>query len=105
MPTEDLVVPRSVTDFCVLHNVCLCQHVSIATKPYMCPKQTWTCREKYHRFYLPRILFSSEGKVRMSSHLYKPKHETMNQRNLSPGEDVVSGTRQSVVRLINFCLD
>ncbi|KAE9236707.1 hypothetical protein PF005_g955 [Phytophthora fragariae] len=50
-----------VTDFCVLHNVCLCQHVFETSEPYMCPMQTWTCWEKYHRYYLPRKLFSNKG--------------------------------------------
>lgn len=62
-----------VTDVCVLHNVCLCQNVHASTKPYTCPQPTWTCWEKYHRFYLPSKLFSRTGKVRTSSYLYKLK--------------------------------
>ncbi|POM76885.1 Transposase [Phytophthora palmivora] len=60
-----------VTDFCVLHGVCLCQHVSVTTKPFTCVNPTWTCWEKYHRFYLPRKLFSAKGKVRTSCEPYK----------------------------------
>ncbi|KAG3161410.1 hypothetical protein PI124_g5979 [Phytophthora idaei] len=86
------------TDFCVLHNVCLCQHVFIATEPYMCPMQTWTFWKKYHRFYLPRKLFSAKGKVRTSSQLYKLRHESMVQRNLNHGREVAPGNRQRVVR-------
>ncbi|KAG3060177.1 hypothetical protein PI124_g22977 [Phytophthora idaei] len=91
-----------VTDFCVLHNVCLCQHVFVATKTFMCLKQTWTCWEKYHRFYLPRKLFLAKGKVRTSSELYKLKHESLSQRSSIPGQEVASGNRQSVVRSINL---
>jgi hypothetical protein len=91
-----------VTDYCVLHNVCLCQHVFVTTKPFMCPKQTWTCWEKYHRFYLPRKLFSAKGKVRTSSELYKLKCESISQRNLTPEQEVADGNRPSVVRSINL---
>jgi hypothetical protein len=91
-----------VTDFCVLHNVCLCQHVFVTSEPYMCPMQTWTCWEKFHRYYLPRKLFSEKGKVRTSSQLYKLKHERLNQSNLSPGGEVEPGIRQSVARSINL---
>ncbi|KAG3240825.1 hypothetical protein PI124_g14291 [Phytophthora idaei] len=79
-----------------------CVHVFIATEPYMCPMQTWTCWEMYHRFYLPRKLFSAKGKVRTSSQLYKLRHESIVQRNLNPGREVAPGNRQSVVRSINL---
>ncbi|GMF26779.1 unnamed protein product [Phytophthora fragariaefolia] len=39
-----------VTDFCVLHRGCLCQNVFETSESYMCPKQTWTCWEKYHQY-------------------------------------------------------
>ncbi|KAE9087431.1 hypothetical protein PF006_g25808 [Phytophthora fragariae] len=91
-----------VTDYCVLHTVCLCQHVFVTTKSYMCPKQTWTCWEKYHRFYLPHKLFSAKGKVRTSSNLYKLKHESMSQRNLTLEHELAAGNRSNVVRSINL---
>ncbi|GMF39068.1 unnamed protein product [Phytophthora fragariaefolia] len=91
-----------VTDYCVLHTVRLCQHVFVTTKSYMCPKQTWTCWEKYHRFYLPRKLFSAKGKVRTSSDLYKLKHESMSQRNLTSEHEATAGNRLCVVRSINL---
>ncbi|POM57922.1 LOW QUALITY PROTEIN: Transposase [Phytophthora palmivora] len=48
-------------------------NVHVSQKPYTCHQKTWTCWEKYHRFYLPSKLFSSTGKVRMSSQLYRMK--------------------------------
>ncbi|KAE8894652.1 hypothetical protein PF005_g23727 [Phytophthora fragariae] len=66
-----------VTDICVLHNVYLCQNVHASSTPYTCPRITWTCWEKYHRWYLPHKLFSLTGKVCTSSRLYKLKQEAM----------------------------
>ncbi|POM76886.1 Hypothetical protein PHPALM_5830, partial [Phytophthora palmivora] len=94
-----------VTDFCVLHGVCLCQHVSVTTKPFTCVNPTWTCWEKYHRFYLPRKLFSAKGKVRTSCELYKMKLQAQANQdadtNTAPleGSDD-SGARPSVARMI-----
>lgn len=99
-----------VTDFCVLHGVCLCQHVSVTTKPFTCVNPTWTCWEKYHRFYLPRKLFSAKGKVRTSCELYKMKLQAQANQGAEPqdadtniapleGSDE-SGARPSVARMI-----
>ncbi|POM58230.1 Transposase, partial [Phytophthora palmivora] len=62
-----------VTDYCVLHGVSLCQHVFASVKPHTCPQTTWTCWEKYHRFYLQHKVFSTAGRVRTSTELYKKK--------------------------------
>ncbi|KAE9016295.1 hypothetical protein PR001_g14694 [Phytophthora rubi] len=89
-----------VTDVGVLHNVCLCQSVHVSNKPYTCPQTTWTCWEKYHRFYLPNKLFSSTGKVRTSSPLYKLKREQQehngNANDTDTGDTVVSSRRTAV---------
>ncbi|GMF38430.1 unnamed protein product [Phytophthora fragariaefolia] len=51
-----------VTDVCVLHNVSLCQNVHVSSEPYACQQSTWTCWEKYHRFYLPTSYFRAREK-------------------------------------------
>ncbi|KAJ8542537.1 hypothetical protein ON010_g12276 [Phytophthora cinnamomi] len=99
-----------VTGFCVLHGVCLCQHVSATTEPFTCVNPTWTCWEMYHRFYLPHKLFSAKGKVRTSCELYKLKLQAQaNQRAEPQDADTTttpmegrddSGARPSVVRMI-----
>ncbi|GMF43329.1 unnamed protein product [Phytophthora fragariaefolia] len=35
-----------VTEFWVLHGVCLCQYVSVTTEQFTCVNPTWTCWEK-----------------------------------------------------------
>eukprot|EP00644_Phytophthora_capsici_P018907 jgi/Phyca11/132889/e_gw1.254.3.1 len=63
-----------VTDFCVIHAVCLCTNIHpTLVEPYYCPQSTWTCWEKYHRFYLPQKLFSEKGNLRKTSELFKMK--------------------------------
>ncbi|KAE8957394.1 hypothetical protein PR003_g32459 [Phytophthora rubi] len=93
-----------VTDVCVLHNVCLCQNVHVCNKPYACPETTWTCWEKYHRFYLPQKLFSQRGKARTSCDLYKLKRSqrsTDGQENLGADEELgVAGAGRTVARSI-----
>lgn len=66
--------PTVVTDHCTLHNVCLCQLVhKVSSKPYYCQRADWTCWEKFHKFYLPRQLFSAKGNLMKASELYKMK--------------------------------
>ncbi|GMF48175.1 unnamed protein product [Phytophthora fragariaefolia] len=79
-----------VTDYCVLDCVFLCQHVFVAVGPYACPQTTWTCWEKYHRFYLEHNLFSAAGRVRTSSELYKMKLQYENKKqNDSQGKVLI----------------
>eukprot|EP00644_Phytophthora_capsici_P012397 jgi/Phyca11/121725/e_gw1.46.413.1 len=62
--------PTEVTDYCRTHSVCLCKLVhGDANTPFTCPESTWTCWEKFHRFYLPNGLFSAKGNLRRSSRL------------------------------------
>eukprot|EP00644_Phytophthora_capsici_P001227 jgi/Phyca11/105378/e_gw1.10.828.1 len=93
-----------VTDVCVLHNVCLCQNVHVSNKPYACPETTWTCWEKYHRFYLPQKLFSQRGKARTSCDLYKLKRAqrtTEDQGEQNAGAELGdTGNSRNVVRSI-----
>eukprot|EP00644_Phytophthora_capsici_P018412 jgi/Phyca11/130133/e_gw1.91.135.1 len=66
--------PTEVTDFCHTHSVCLCRIVhEYVEKPFTCPHSTWTCWDKFHRFYLPSGVFSDKGNVRRSSDLAKFK--------------------------------
>ncbi|KAK1932321.1 hypothetical protein P3T76_012315 [Phytophthora citrophthora] len=62
--------PTEVTDYCRTHSVCLCKLVhGDANTPFTCPESTWTCWEKFHRFYLPNGLFSAKGNLQRSSRL------------------------------------
>ncbi|GMF47139.1 unnamed protein product [Phytophthora fragariaefolia] len=68
--------PTEVTDHCLTHSVCLCRVVhGDADTPYTCPQNTWTCWDKFHRFYLTKGLFSDRGNIRRSSTLAKIKTE------------------------------
>ncbi|OWZ10326.1 LOW QUALITY PROTEIN: hypothetical protein PHMEG_00016835 [Phytophthora megakarya] len=89
-----------VTGVCVLHNVCLCQNVHASDKAYTCCNTTWTCWAKYHRYYLPKKLFSRTGKVRTRSDLYKLKRSllaTENEEDPSAGSKVGVADARSVV--------
>ncbi|GMF23319.1 unnamed protein product [Phytophthora fragariaefolia] len=46
-----------------------------ADTPYTCPQNTWTCWDKFHRFYLTKGLFSDRGNIQRSSTLAKNKAE------------------------------
>eukprot|EP00644_Phytophthora_capsici_P004525 jgi/Phyca11/111085/e_gw1.19.646.1 len=74
--------PTEVTDYCHTHSVCLCRvmhdHVE---KPYICPQSTWTCWDKFHRFYLPNGLFTDKGNVRRTSQLAKLKAQHCSKHN------------------------
>ncbi|KAG6945296.1 hypothetical protein JG688_00016616 [Phytophthora aleatoria] len=35
----------------------------------MCPDSSWTCLDKYHKFYLPNNLFTIKGNIRRESKL------------------------------------
>ncbi|POM64041.1 Transposase [Phytophthora palmivora] len=52
-----------ITNYCLLHGVCLCQIVhAFSPKVYTCPQVTWTYWEKYHRYDLTPKLFSNKDK-------------------------------------------
>ncbi|OWZ14444.1 LOW QUALITY PROTEIN: hypothetical protein PHMEG_00012086 [Phytophthora megakarya] len=92
-----------VTGVFVLHTACLCQNVHARDKAYTCPNTTWTCWEKYHRYYLPKKLFSRTGKVRTSSDLYKLKRSllvTENEEDPSTVSEVGVADARSVIRTI-----
>ncbi|GMF48206.1 unnamed protein product [Phytophthora fragariaefolia] len=56
--------PTEVTDHWLTHSVCLCRVVhGDADTPYTCPQNTWTCWDKFHRFYPTKGLFSDRGNI------------------------------------------
>eukprot|EP00644_Phytophthora_capsici_P006559 jgi/Phyca11/118747/e_gw1.36.545.1 len=66
--------PTEVTDYCVIHGVCICKgYFDAEPEPYMCPQATWTCWVKFHKFYLQKQLFSTKGRLRKTSQLYQVK--------------------------------
>jgi hypothetical protein len=57
-----------VTTYCLTHGVCLCREVNETTPTtWMCPQQSWTCWDKFHKFYLPKNLFMTKGNIRRGS--------------------------------------
>ncbi|ETN15545.1 hypothetical protein PPTG_21955 [Phytophthora nicotianae INRA-310] len=56
-------------------------------RPFTCPQSTWTCWDKFHRFYLPNGLFSEKGNVRRSSDLAKLKMLYVSSAGDSAGAD------------------
>eukprot|EP00644_Phytophthora_capsici_P009812 jgi/Phyca11/119777/e_gw1.39.437.1 len=93
--------PTEVTDFCVIHGVCLCKDIhATAPQPYFCPQLTWTCWEKYHRFYLPRRLFSAKGNLRKNSDLFKLKQSQQNTDTQSNQQRDMQPRQGRVVRSI-----
>eukprot|EP00644_Phytophthora_capsici_P000799 jgi/Phyca11/109276/e_gw1.16.766.1 len=88
-----------VTDFCVIHAVCLCKDIHPPTVgSYVCPQSTWTCWEKYHRFYLPKKLFSKKGNLRKTSGLFKLKQ--LSKRSGEQDPSTISPSERNVVRAI-----
>jgi len=70
--------PTEVTDYCLTHSASLCRIAhGDANTSFTCPQSTWTCWDKYHRFYLPNGLFSNTGNIRRSSTLatLKAQHQ------------------------------
>ncbi|KAH9116256.1 hypothetical protein AeMF1_009787 [Aphanomyces euteiches] len=65
-----------VTDYCDVHDVCLCSCVrqNYVPAPYMCPNTDWTCWEKFHNFYMPQKLFIKGARVQRRNWLYKLRH-------------------------------
>lgn len=64
--------PIVVTDYYIMHCVCLCQMVHPSpSSPHKCNEITRTCWEKFYRYYLPRDLSIDKEKLRPSSALYK----------------------------------
>jgi hypothetical protein len=60
--------PTEVTTYCLTHGVCLCREVNETTPTtWMCPQQSWTCWDKFHKFYLPKNLFMTKGNIRRGS--------------------------------------
>ncbi|OWZ11762.1 Transposase [Phytophthora megakarya] len=56
--------PKEKTDYCGKHNVCLCRGVySYSATCYMCPDINLTCWDKFHRYYLPKKLYSDKGNL------------------------------------------
>ena len=63
-----------ITQYCEEHKLCFCKRVyPNATNAYGCQVTEWTCWEKFHKFYLPRNVFTETGCVRRSSAAYKEK--------------------------------
>ncbi|KAF1786528.1 hypothetical protein GQ600_16562 [Phytophthora cactorum] len=75
-----------VTDYCLNHTVCLCRvvHGDVDT-PFTCHQTSWTCWDKFHRFYLPSGLFNDKGNLRRSSTLAKLKEQ--HQSDTRPARD------------------
>ncbi|RHY19471.1 hypothetical protein DYB25_007517 [Aphanomyces astaci] len=69
-----------VTDYCDVHDVCLCSCVRQNYTPaaYMCPTVSWTCWEKFHQFYLPQQLFVKGSRIQRRHPLYKLRHANNN---------------------------
>ncbi|RQM19006.1 hypothetical protein B5M09_003482 [Aphanomyces astaci] len=69
-----------VTDYCDVHDVCLCSCVRQNYTPaaYMCPTVSWTCWEKFHQFYLPQQLFVKGARIQRRHPLYKLRHANNN---------------------------
>eukprot|EP00644_Phytophthora_capsici_P005336 jgi/Phyca11/96520/e_gw1.1.1744.1 len=87
--------PTVVTDHCTLHGVSLCQIVhTTATKRNFCQQPTWTCWEKYHKFYLAQNLFSTKGNLRKASLLFQQRKEeeedTETSQNAANQEDQIA---------------
>ncbi|RHY26750.1 hypothetical protein DYB32_007326, partial [Aphanomyces invadans] len=80
-----------VTDYCDVHDVCLCSCVrqNYTPAPYMCPNTEWTCWEKFHRFYMPEKLFVKEkgARVQRRNWMYKLRHGKSNGANDDQGSD------------------
>ncbi|OWZ15982.1 LOW QUALITY PROTEIN: Transposase, partial [Phytophthora megakarya] len=56
-----------VTDYCHTHSVCLCRGMhDYVERPFICTQSTWTCWDKFHKFYLPNGLFTDKGNVNRS---------------------------------------
>ena len=66
--------PTIVTIYCLKHKVSLCNNAMPSEdKSYYCPHKDWSCWRKYHEYYLPRQLFTANGRVRRSSAMHKKK--------------------------------
>ncbi|KAG3180875.1 hypothetical protein PC128_g15405 [Phytophthora cactorum] len=62
--------PTEVAIYCTVHSVCLCTIVHPEVpKLWMCLDSSWTCWDKYHKFYLPNTLFTIKGNIRRGSKL------------------------------------
>ncbi|GMG16576.1 unnamed protein product [Phytophthora fragariaefolia] len=49
--------PTELTTYCLIHGVCPCREVhSHAPTAWMCPRDSWTCWDKFHLFHLPNKL-------------------------------------------------
>ena len=74
------------TVYCREHRVCLCMRPWPGEGTTAC-KESWTCWEKFHFYYLKENIFSAKGGVRRSSELYqslKCKKPRLSQDNTPP---------------------
>ncbi|KAF0694454.1 hypothetical protein As57867_014613, partial [Aphanomyces stellatus] len=72
-----------VTDYCDVHDVCLCSCVrrNYTPAPYMCPNAEWTCWEKFHNFYMPEKLFVKGARLQRGNRLYKLRSGMTSERD------------------------
>lgn len=62
--------PTEVTTYCLTHGVCLCREVhEQPPTSWICPQQSWTCWDKFHKFNFPGQLFTTKGNIRRGSEL------------------------------------
>ncbi len=62
--------------FCEKHKVSLCSKLHVVDKKaWFCHEASWTCWEKYHKYYLQHKLFSAKGNLNTSCQLYRMRNE------------------------------
>ena len=60
--------------YCEKHHVSLCSKLNTTDpKPWYCQESTWTCWEKFHKYYIGKNLFSVKGNINKTSELYVMK--------------------------------
>ncbi|GMF45511.1 unnamed protein product [Phytophthora fragariaefolia] len=74
--------PTQKTDFCRTHHVALCKPTYSVdhSKSHLCLEASWTCWQKFHYYYMPKLLYSVDGNLRRSSPTYKAQAPFLKER-------------------------
>jgi hypothetical protein len=74
--------PTQKTDCCQTHHVALCKRAYPVdhSKSHLCQEASWTCWQKYHCYYMPKMLYYADGNLRRSSPIYKAQDPFLKER-------------------------